>query len=113
MATKTFKLYACFFSRRCKIGNLALSAPLPLIQFLGSSHLSIENKKWVNEEMAKKVTKELLDSPEQIFLKEDYPFFRKFSVKKEKKKNLIILVMESWGAKNINVLTGDNPNFNT
>ena len=117
---KPLSITHAFYHGDQKLGNLALSAPFTLVKFLSSWSSPILPKKWLATEVATQNTKKLLSSTtnRNIFLAKDYPFYRKFEFSSQatKKKNLIIIIMESWGANYIHALGGDNPevtpNFN-
>jgi uncharacterized sulfatase len=101
-----------FYHGDQKLGSLAFGAPFSLVQFLGSLSSPATTKQWLPEKEAAGNTKKLLsENSQDVFLKEAYPFYRKrnFADSDISKKNLVIIVMESWGANYIAALKGKDP----
>lgn len=102
-----------------KLGDLALSSPFNFTKFLVSGISIIKPKNWIDKKEASKYTQALLSNKlqEETFLNPEFPLYRHLNLTSSPNKlNLVIIMMESWGGRFIDVLSGNNPqttpNFN-
>ena len=117
---KPLNISHSFIQGNQNLGNLSLSAPFTLLEYLSHQTIIPKPKDWLPKEIAVKKTQKLLVSRQEIFLNPNFPFYRRFDFSKEEKKttptNIVFLVMETWGGRFISTLRGDNPettpNFN-
>ena len=109
-----------FIQGHQNLGNLALSSPFTFLKYLSTRTVLAKPKDWIPREIAIQKTQKLLTFQQEIFLDQDFPFYRRFNFDETEKlkspPNVVVLVMESWGGKFIAALDGDNqeatPNFN-
>ena len=102
------------------LGNLALSSHFTFLKYLAAKTVLAKPKDWMPRKIATKKTQKLLAFQQEIFLDQNFPFYRRFNFDETEKlkspPNVVVLVMESWGGKFIAALDGDNkettPNFN-
>lgn len=116
---KPLSVTHAFYHGDQQLGSLAFGAPFSLVKFLGSLTKPVVFEQWIPDKIAHKVTQKLLAADKyDIFLSEDYPFYRKLDAtfKKPTKKNLVVIVMESWGSNYLTTLGEKNyettPYFN-
>ena len=82
------------------LGSLAFAAPFSVLKFFSNLPNPINPKNWIEKKEATTITKKLLSlgNKKNTFLNEDYPFYRQNNNNLlPKKKNLVIIAMESWG----------------
>ena len=95
-----------------KLNSLVLSAPFSVYHFLISDITSQKKKDWVIEKKAFQNTQLILkdDKISEVFINDKFPLYRKYNFKQSNltnsKKNIVILVMESWGGSFISTLGG-------
>ena len=90
------------------LGNLALSSHFTFLKYLAAKTVLAKPKDWMPRKIATKKTQKLLAFQQEIFLDQNFPFYRRFNFDETEKlkspPNVVVLVMESWGGKFIAAL---------
>jgi phosphoglycerol transferase MdoB-like AlkP superfamily enzyme len=91
-----------FRNENIALGHLSLNAVFTAIRTLNRGDLKEDTFYPVDE--AKKTVNKLLNTNDELFLKNNYPLMRRFNFVQSgvKKMNVVIIVMESWSGNLIN-----------
>ena len=87
---KPLNISHSFIQGNQNLGNLSLSAPFTLLEYLSHQTILPKPKDWLPKEIAVKKTQKLLVSRQEIFLNPNFPFYRRFDFSKEE----LVLIME-------------------
>lgn len=69
---------------------------------------NIPEIKYIPQETAQKIVREYLQSKDETFINNDYPFLRKTQFNEQSKNlNVVIFIMESWSAKYCGYIAGE------
>jgi len=101
VAGKSFGSSDAFAVSKISSGNLALNGFFTLYRTTNSK----DKHDLINMDEALKITKEALSTPNAKFIDDNYPLFRKYESKEKEKYNVVIVLLESWGAEHIDGFT--------
>lgn len=100
-AGKSFGSADAFAVSKISSGNLALNGFFTLYRATKSK----EKHDLMSVDEAVKITKETLSTPNAKFVDDSYPLFRSYEAKEKEKYNVVIVLLESWGAEHIDGFT--------
>lgn len=98
---KAFGSADAFAVNKISSGNLALNGFFTF--YRTSKNEQKHNLMQLDE--AIKITKNKLETPNAKFVDENYPLFRSYEAKNKEKYNVVIVLLESWGAEHIDGFT--------
>ncbi len=98
---KSFGIADAFAVNKVSSGNLALNGFFTVYR----SAKSTQKHELLELDEAIKVTQEALQTPNAVFTDKKYPLLRSYKSKEGKKHNVVIILLESWGAEHIDGFT--------
>ena len=102
LSGKSFGLSDAYAINKVSSGTLALNGFFTVYR-------TINNKKSMHDLMpfdeAISITKTMLSTPNAPFVSEEYPLMRRYREKNATKHNVVIVLLESWGAEHIDGFT--------
>lgn len=101
VAGKSFGSADAFAVSKISSGNLALNGFFTLYRATKTK----DKHDLMNADEAIQITKETLSTPNAKFIDEKYPLFRSYEPKEKEKYNVVIVLLESWGAEHIDGFT--------
>lgn len=101
IAGKSFGSADAFAVSKISSGNLALNGFFTLYRTTKSK----DKHDLMKVDKAIEITKETLSTPNAKFINSDYPLFRSYESKNREKYNVVIVLLESWGAEHIDGFT--------
>lgn len=104
MQGKSFGIADAYGVQKISSGTLAINGFFSFYRTVGV-YKGAERKKLMSYEESLPIAKELLKSDKMIFNSEQYPIQRILENGKEKKYNVVIVLLESWGAEHIDGFT--------
>lgn len=101
VAGKSFGSADAFAVSKISSGNLALNGFFTLYRTTNGK----DKHDLMNVDDAVRITKEALSTPNAKFIDDDYPLYRSYKAKENEKYNVVIVLLESWGAEHIDGFT--------
>lgn len=98
---KTFGSSDAFAASKISSGNLALNGFFTLYRASSSKH----SHNLMDSESAIKITRESLSTPNTKYIDNNYPLCKSYQAKEKEKYNVVIVLLESWGAEHIDGFT--------
>lgn len=102
LSGKSFGLSDAYAINKVSSGTLALNGFFTVYRTLNNKK-SIHNLMEYDEAIA--ITKSMLTTPNAPFISEKYPLMRAYKEKNATKHNVVIVLLESWGAEHIDGFT--------
>ena len=97
---------AAFISEKQNLGHLALNAPLTVGRQL--LRPGIRTLDVIPNDISRATVQKLLSAPETEFVDpRNRPFLRRYTNPVPRDKNVVLIIMESWGAETTGVMTGE------
>lgn len=101
VAGKSFGSADAFAVSKISSGNLALNGFFTLYRATKTK----DKHDLMKVDEAVEITKETLSTPNAKFIDDNYPLFRSYKAKEKEKYNVVIVLLESWGAEHIDGFT--------
>lgn len=98
---KAFGTSDAFATNKISSGNLALNGVFAIFKTAKNE----QKHNLMDKQKAIEITKEALVTPNAPFVDDNYPLLRSYKAKNNQKHNVVIVLLESWGAEHIDGFT--------
>lgn len=101
MSGKAFGTSDAFATNKISSGNLALNGVFAISRTAKNE----QKHNLMDKQKAIEITREALTTPNTPFVDDNYPFLKSYKAKNNQKHNIVIVLLESWGAEHIDGFT--------